>query len=243
MSDLFQIASVGLFEGKQRLEAVSENAANASLPGYRSHVVDGRSFAAALEMASSPAASGLPADLNQPPVVEVNLKQGGLMTTGRALDVAIDSDNAYFGLTDGTNTWLTRAGAFRISADGTLIGERGLRVVGTQGDVRLPSDDVVVEADGRVTSQGATVATLQLFKPGEHSTLRAATGSLLQSTSGITPAECAHLRAGALEASNSDSAHEMIGLMGLARQFEALTHVVQGYDEVLGRAIEKLGEV
>jgi flagellar basal body rod protein FlgG len=35
----------------------------------------------------------------------------------------------------------------------------------------------------------------------------------------------------------------MIGLMSIARQFESLSRVIQGYDGLFGRAIEKLAEI
>jgi flagellar basal body rod protein FlgG len=35
----------------------------------------------------------------------------------------------------------------------------------------------------------------------------------------------------------------MISAVGVSRQFEALSRVVQAYDDMLGRSIEKLAEV
>ena len=248
MSDIFQIAGVGLLEGQQRLEAISQNAASASLPGYRRHVLTGRAFGATLAAQSvpdvPPGSSASPEQAAPAPSQQVNLHPGSVIATDRALDVAIDSDSLFFGLTDGTQTWLTRSGAFRVGADGVLVGERNLHVVGAQGDVRLPGSDVTVEADGRITSQGATVAQLQLFKPTEPSSLLAAQGSLLSAPSGIDPAQGSEVRVrgGMLEASNTDAATEMLDLMTLSRQFESLSRVLQNYDEALGRVIEKLGE-
>jgi len=250
MSDIFQIAGIGLFEGKQRLEAISQNAASASLPGYRRHVVTGRAFDAALATSSASPAQApsqqapSQAPSQQAPSQQVNLHPGSMMATGRPLDVAIDPQDLFFALTDGTQTWLTRAGAFRVGEDGVLVGERDLHVIGMQGDVRLPSSDVTVEADGRITYQGATVAELQLFKPTEPSSLLAAQGSLLSAPSGMEPAQKGEVRVrgGTLEASNTDAASEMLELMTLSRQFESLSRVLQNYDEALGRVIEKLGE-
>jgi len=250
MSDIFQIDGIGLFEGKQRLEAISQNAASASLPGYRRHVVTGRAFDAALATSSASPAQApsqqapSQAPSQQAPSQQVNLHPGSMMATGRPLDVAIDPQDLFFALTDGTQTWLTRAGAFRVGEDGVVVGERDLHVIGMQGDVRLPSSDVTVEADGRITYQGATVAELQLFKPTEPSSLLAAQGSLLSAPSGMEPAQKGEVRVrgGTLEASNTDAASEMLELMTLSRQFESLSRVLQNYDEALGRVIEKLGE-
>lgn len=246
MSDIFQIASVGLLEGRQRLEAISQNAASATLPGYRRHVATAGAFDAALAgpeaATSTEVARSLPHGNLQ---FGVDLKSGAMIATGRALDVAIDAQDLFFALTDGTQTWLTRAGSFHVNEEGVLVGERGLRVVGTQGDVRLPGNDVTVEADGRITHQGLTVAALQLFQPSNQASLIASQGALLVSLEGIQPAEAGagRIRGGTLEASNTDASREMLGLVAISRQFESLSRVLQGYDEALGRAIQKLGEV
>jgi flagellar basal body rod protein FlgG len=245
VSDIFQIAAVGMLEGKERLEAISQNAANASLPGYRRQVVSGHSFnAALLNAAPTDSASLATIDTTQRIAHQVNLRRGATLSTGRALDVSIDPDDLFFALTDGTHTWLTRGGAFRIDDGGVLVGERGLRVVGTQGgDVHLPSSDVQVEADGKITHQGETVAALQLFRPAAGSSLFAASGALLEAPAGVEPAEqsAVRMRGGMLEASNTDNTREMLGLIELSRQFEGLSRVLQSYDEMLGRAIEKIG--
>jgi len=240
MSDIFQIAGIGMLAGQQRLEAISLNAASASQPGYRRRVaLLGRAFEATLAApptATSGAATGSSA---------VDLRPGAMTATGRALDMAIDGDAVFFGLTDGTHTWLTRAGSFRLDETGVLVGERGLRVIGMQGDVRLPGTDVEVSADGHITRQGASIAALQFFQPNDRASLQAAQGSLLVAPGGVRTAEAgqARLRSGALEASNTDATREMLDLMSLSRQFESLGRIVQGYDDVLGRAIQKLGEI
>jgi len=235
MTDIYQIASIGMQDANLRVDTISQNAASASANGYRRHVVSGRPFAAAFDGA----------DVVGPTQSAVDLRPGGLILTGRALDVAVESDNLFFALTDGTQTWLTRAGAFRLNDDGVLVGERGLRVVGPDGDVRLPGGEVVVEADGRITQQGTAVGALQLFRPTDRASVMAAAGTLLTAASGIEPvdAESGRVRSGALEGSNTQVSDEMVGLMSIARQFEALGRVVQGYDAVLQRAIEKLAEI
>jgi flagellar basal-body rod protein FlgF len=228
MSDIFQIANIGLIDARQRVEAVSMNAASASLTGYRRHVVAGRSFDAALA------------------AQQVDLTPGALVATSRPLDLAVETDGAFFALTDGTQTWLTRAGQFRLNEDGMLVGERGLHVIGAQGDIRLPGTDLLqVGADGRITHDGVVVGTVQLFKPLDRAALQAAAGSLLLAPAGAEPlaAEAVRIRSGALEASNTDAGREMLSLMTLSRQFESLSRVLQSYDDLLGRTIQKLGEL
>lgn len=250
MSDVFQIASIGLQQSKERLDAISLNAASASLTGYRRHVVTGRAFTTELTAAdapvqSDPSVAATSMDLNGRLLQQVDLRRGGIVATGRALDVAIETDDLFFALTDGTQTWLTRAGSFRVDDAGLLVGERGLRVVGAQGEMRLPGSGVEVAADGRISHQGVVVGALLLFRPNDRASLQAAEGSLLLAPGGAQPAEASaqRVRSGALEASNTDASREMLGLVALSRQFESLSRVVQGYDELLGRTIQKLGEM
>lgn len=249
MSDIFQVANIGMLDAAQRLEAISMNAASGSLNGYRRRVVVASRFDAALaaggsvEPTSILAVSASAADggVRRLPHL-VNLQAGAMISTGRALDLAIEGDSEFFALTDGLDVWLTRAGAFRLNEEGVLVGEGGLRVVGAQGDVQLPGTDVVVQPDGRVTYDGVVIAALQLFEPNDRMSLQAASGALLAAPGGIHPAESGRVRSGVIEASNTDAGREMIGLLALTRQFEGLTRILQGYDDVLGRLIQQVGE-
>lgn len=243
MSDLYTIASIGLLDGQQRLDAIAHNAASASVPGFKRQVAAQRSFAGDLARGETgPAAPSAP---STPAASRVDLRAGPMAATGRALDVAIESSDLFFALSDGSQTWLSRAGAFHVDANGLLVGERGLRVQGTAGDIRLDNADVEIRADGQIVRDGVTVAALQLFSPAERATLAPAGGALLSTDAGLLPAEAGsvRLRGGALEGSNAGSGTEMVDLLALSRQFESLIRVTQGYDELLGRTIQKLGEV
>lgn len=240
MSDLYTIASIGLLDGQQRLDAIAHNAASASVPGFKRQVAAQRSFAS--DLARGDAGAAAPSTAAP---ARVDLRAGPMAVTGRALDVAIESSDLFFALSDGSQTWLSRAGAFHVDADGLLVGERGLRVQGTAGDIRLDNADVEIHADGQIVRDGVTVAALQLFSPAERTTLAPAGGALLATPAGVLPAEAGavRLRSGALEGSNAGSGTEMVDLLALSRQFESLIRVTQGYDELLGRTIQKLGEV
>lgn len=253
MSDIYRIAGIGLLDARQRLETISLNVASSSVHGYRRHVVAGSAFPATLAAAdaASPADDATDTTAAQfagaatAPVHGVDLQRGALVSTDRALDLAIEADDLFFALTDGTQTWLTRAGAFRVDEQGVLIGEGDLRVAGAQGDVRLPGSDVAVASDGRIIHEGLTVGAVQLFRAIEPASLQPVRGSLLAAPKGMQPAEPgeARIRSGALEAANTDASREMLGLIAVSRQFEGITRILQGYDELLGRAIQKLGEV
>ena len=243
MNDLYGIARIGFDQCRHRLEAIGLNAANAARPGYR------RQFA--LDVAAAPAASGgvgarttsaaSAGEGGRP----VDLRPGAPMGTGRALDLAIENEELFFALTDGERTWLTRAASFRLDAEGVLVGERGLRVVGRDGEIRLDGEDVEIRRDGQIVRDGIVLGALQLFRPNDRSSLRSAGGALLSAASGEHAVEAGNgrLRSGFLEGSNAEPARDLVELVALTRQFESLARVTQGYDELLGRAIQQLGAV
>lgn len=245
MSDIYSITAAALADGRQRLETTSLNAASSTLPGYRRQVPLSRPFQIDPQGAASATAAGRREAPSPSASAGVDLRPGQLISTGRALDLSIEGDNLFFGLTDGQQVWLTRAGSFHLSADGRLIGERGLRVLGTDGELRLDSADVEVAADGRILHDGQVVASIQLFRADEPLAVRAAGGSLLQAGGGFHAAEggTGRLRSGALEGSNAQATQVMFDLMTVSRQYESLVRVTQHYDELLGRTIQKLGEV
>lgn len=249
MSDIAHIAAIGMLQVQERLQAICVNAASATLPGYRRQVALVRDFAAAFATPPAKAAMessgevGLSASSHSMARL-VDLRPASATLTARALDVAIEADDLFFALTDGEQTWLTRNGAFRLDESGVLVGERGLRVVGAAGDIHLPTAEVTIDAGGRILHEGLVVGALQLFGVTDRAAIEPSSGALLRASDGVFAAdpELLRVRAGRLESSNTDVAREMIGVTALARQYEGLSRVLQGYDEALGRAIQKLSE-
>ena len=69
-------------------------------------------------------------------------------------------------------------------------------------------------------------------------------GLYQQGSAQIAPADGeARVRQGYLENSNVDSTAEMVGLIESMRHFEAAQKIIQGYDDMLEKAIRKLGEL
>jgi flagellar basal body rod protein FlgG len=239
MSDIYAITGVGLIDGQRRLETISGNAAHATTPGFRRQVAAshgaGQPFEAALADGSASKGHTAPG---------VDLREGQLMMTGRSLDVAIDGKDGFFGLSDGRRIWLTRAGSFRLAANGALVGEGGMRVQGIHGDITLDSADVEVRPNGQIVRDGGVLATLRLFKPSSQGALESGPGSLLMDKGGTEHYDGpVRLRSGHVESSNSAANTEVLSLLALTRQYESLVRLTQGYDDVLGRTIQRLGEI
>jgi flagellar basal-body rod protein FlgG len=120
-------------------------------------------------------------------------------------------------------------------------------VTGVQGDIK-PGGSVNVSIDGagRVTVNGEQVGQLRVVKPAADAEVTSEDGVLFavagDQFDDVEPGQRT-VRAGFLEASNTSSLQEMLGVMAGTRHYESLIRLVQGYDEALGKAIQKLGEV
>ncbi len=243
MTDLFAITQIGLQHGSQRLATLSSNAAHASVPGHKRQMLRSTvPFATHLDATS---ASADLAPVVGEAVRGLDLRPGALRETGRALDAAVDGAGVYFGLTDGQTTYLTRGGRFSVDASGFLAGEQGLRVLGTQGEIRLQAGaDVSIRPNGEIVQRGEVQAVLQLLRPAEGVDLAPLSGALMQAEGALDLQDPVmnSIKPSTLEASNAGGPQEMTGLMTTARQFESLVRITQGYDDVLGRFIQKMGE-
>lgn len=246
MTDLLSIVSVALQADQRRLEQTSLNAANASTPGYRRGGVASVAFGEMMARAEQTDTSSKPW-LPSAPVLQrtIDFTPAALMQTGRPLDVAVEGEG-FIALTDGQRRWLTRAAALSVAPTGELVGPRGLRVLSNAGDLRPGSEqDVTIQADGTVQAGGRSIGRIQILQPADAQTMTTHDGVLFEISEQVTESAVgkAVLRPGFLESSNTNHLKEVLGVMEMVRHFESLIRLAQGYDEVIGRTIQKLGEV
>jgi flagellar basal body rod protein FlgG len=250
MSDLMSLAVSALRADQARLEQTSLNAANATTPGYRRATLVAIDFQdllpASTNMTPAGTARPTPSLLRMPTLVQGrDTTPAAIQPTGRPLDVALEGP-AYMVLTQGDQTWLTRLGALQVDTDGYLVGHRGLRVQGQQGDIQLESaQGLSIDAQGDIWRDGQAIARLKLLKPTPEAKLASSDGIALRADTQYLDGTQTDtkVRSGFLEASNAQGAQDMLGLIETVRRFESLVRLVQGYDEILGRTIQKLGDI
>lgn len=222
MSEALQAISRSLSDDVRALAAISHNVANLNTPGFRG----------TRAVASFDLAAGIH--------TVIDLRNGGLSTTARPLDLALQGRGFFTVERDG-QVLLMRAGTFRVDADGRLSTIAGDRVLGTAGPIALPEGEVTVAADGTVRAAGREVARLQLVDVLEPSQLRQMGNGLFSFEGALVPAT-AQVIQGALERSNVEPGDEMLRLMETMRHAESVQRAMSMYDKVLDVGINKLGE-
>ncbi|MCB9888397.1 MAG: flagellar hook-basal body complex protein [Planctomycetes bacterium] len=153
----------GLRAHSRYIDVIGNNLANVSTPGFWSSRA---TFSDILSFTISPG-SGPNGNFggNNPTQIglgvgvasiDLTTTQGTFQDTSRPLDVALQG-KGFFTLTDGSQTFYTRAGAFGIDANRNLVDVRtGLRVVSSSGSsIDVPvTDTLPPKATSRVAFEG-----------------------------------------------------------------------------------------
>ncbi len=257
MTDVLAISLASMQQEMSRLDQISSNMANASTPAYKRQVamsapVVDSGFATAMQ-AQRLSAAGTPT-LPATGVPAANWVQsddspGTLKATKQPLDVAL-TGHGYFEVETKQGLAYTRQGNWQLDARGRLVTARGDAVMGTGGEIVLSSLSVRIDAKGQVfagadDANASPVAQLKVVRFDDPLRLLRISDGLV--TSPDRPVQLSdsdiEIRQGYLENSNVNSAREMVQLIQSMRHFEAMQKVATTYDDMLGGAIRKLGDL
>lgn len=214
--------------------------------------------------------SGLGHDSPAAQIAYVDQRPGSLKITSQSLDLAILGEG-YFEVSTSNGPAYTRQGDFRLDNRGRLTTAQGIPVVGTRGEIFISHANPRIDESGNVfeISRSAHSSSPQPLMPGvgipptgevsssqligqikvvkferEASLLRIGGGLLTSTEPPIMLAEAdVQIRQGSLENSNVSLAQEMVQMIQTMRHFESMQRAIIGYDEMLGGAIRKLGDL
>ena len=161
MGSTFSVALTGLNADKTALDVVGNNLANLNTVGFKDVSTEFTDLIAqAIGQGNSQVGEGV-----SPPMTERQFLQGSIQLTQGAFDAAIQG-NGFFVVRDGAGSTLyTRAGNFKLAADGTLLTATGEKVQGwTAANGVLNTTgaigNIVVPTSALVTPSATTQFTL-----------------------------------------------------------------------------------
>lgn len=249
MQPILAVMLDALHADAARLERTGANLVNASTPGYQREVVVATSRGAAGTAAAPDFAQWMasaPSPLvSATPVLRTlaDTRPGRLAATERPLDVAL-AGPGLFEVTTPDGPAYTRRGDFGLDAKGRLVHTSGHPVAGVEGDIVPGPAGGRIDEQGRVHAGGRVVGRLKVVELPAESPRRPLGAGLFAAdapTRSLAEADV-NLQPGHLERANVNAAHEMVQLMQTMRHFESISRLLQGYDEMLGGAIRRLGE-
>jgi flagellar basal-body rod protein FlgF len=202
---------------------VANNLANASTTGFREDLHNFRSMPSV--------ANGLESRVFvQSERPGYNLDEGGLITTGNPLDIAIKGKGwIAVSRPDGSEGY-TRAGDLRVNPNGLLENGAGYPVMGDGGPIAIPPvQKMSIAADGTISivALGAPATAVQaldrikLVNPASDN-LRKGTDGLFETIDGAPAVADANVNiiSETLEGSNVNAISQLTDMIALSRQFE-----------------------
>jgi flagellar basal-body rod protein FlgG len=247
-------AATGMEAQQLKMDVTANNLANASTTGFKkvraefedllSETIRG---AAAPDPRGGTPATPLQVGLGvRTGSTTRSFAQGELVQTHAPLDLAIEGDGFFRVVRPGGEPGYTRAGAFRVDANGRLVTSRG-DVVDPELSIPLDAIQVDVRADGTVLAKvpgrdvPEEVGRIELVTFPNPGGLEAIGGNLYQATAAtgepipVAPGEqgAGTLAQGYLEGANVKAVEEMIGMIATQRAYELNSKVIQTADQML----------
>ncbi len=243
MDKMLYIAASGAKQSLRGIALKSNNLANANTTGFKADIAQARSMQAFGE--------GLPTRVfAMQERAGTNTAAGGLVTTGRELDISM-SDNGWLSVMDESgNEAYTKAGTLNIASNGMLMTSHGRRVIGEGGPIILPIpiEKIEFSEDGtiQVRPQGApanfmeTVDRLKVIEAdgkqlekGNDGLFRPKQDALVNELCGFCDVSPnVKVYSGTLEMSNVNPVHEMVDMIGHQRQFELQVKLMKTAEEI-----------
>ncbi len=233
------VALSGLRARADHLDRLASDIANAGTSGYKAE----RGTTSAAERPAFDRMLQSAIDVAPGPE-RYDFRNGSIASTGRELDAALEGPGFFVVQTDAGPRY-TRNGHFERAADGTLVTEDGLAVLGEKGPISLGTGALKIDEDGTIRS-GATVSgKLQVVTFADDTALGREGNSRFRATDAARPAPAkgTAIRGGSLEKSNVSMVERIAELTEVTRTFEALQKGVSMLmNDIDGRAITELGK-
>jgi len=233
----------GAVAREQAISNIASNLANVSTTGFKK---DRISFAALLRGAKQTGqAQGI--NYNRIRTIGTDFSQGGMQTTDRPLDVAIDGPG-FFKVQKDNQIFYTRAGRLMLDNNGTIKTEDGCTVLGAGGGpLQLDTTqgkEIVIAETGEISVNGEqSGGQLQVFAVEDQEQLVKVGHALYKlAKGGDQPLPEFRLLQGNLEASNVNMMEEMTAMIASQRTFEAHTKMIESYSR-LSEKQDELGSI
>lgn len=172
-----------------------------------------------------------------------DFEAGAISLTQNTFDVAIEGEG-FFVVGDPEGERYTRNGAFHLDATGQLVTADGRPVMGDGGPLVFTADDgdVTIAEDGTVSTELGVKGRLRVVRFEDPQTLERVGDNLFAGEAPLA-AESVRVQQGAIEKSNVSGVVEMTRMIEVTRNYTTVSKMLSDGDELLRKAIERLGSV
>lgn len=250
-------SATGMVAQQLNIDVISNNLANVNTTGFKKSraefedlMYQTMKIAGAITEGDNSLPVGIQVGMGvRPTAVHKFFTQGDFQNTGNPLDVAIEGDGFFLVDVNGEEMY-TRAGAFKLNQDGTVVTANGYIL---QPEFAVPENakNISISASGHIAAldaQGNEIAGAEiplyvfinpagldargrnLYTPTD------ASGAALEGVPGQD--NFGTLAQGFLEMSNVEVVDEMVNMIVGQRAYEANSKAIQTSDTMLGTAVQ-----
>lgn len=226
-------AAAGMAAQQERLDALSNDVANANTAGYKSVRVGFRDL---VYQPDGPGgvATGAGAAAT---TIGRSFEEGSMQQTGQPFDLAINGEGYFQVQLPSGQLALTRQGSLSPDVTGQLVTPTGARLVPPVRVPRgTPGSAVQIAANGTVTASGRRVGRIQLLTVASPTGLQAIGDnnySVTAQSGPARPAAGATLQQGTLESSDVDLTDTMTDMLDTQRSYSMTSKAIQMQDQMM----------
>lgn len=237
-------ASSAMDAATRRHELISQNLANAQMPGYRRQSVLHSSretrFDEAMRDALQFESHGVTSDK-----ISTDFTPGAMERTGNPLDMAIQGQG-FFVVEGPGGPLYTRNGAFQLDSEGRLVTADQLAVQGSSGEIMLPPNTSVssltVGTDGTLYADSGEIGKLQIVNFSDPQKLEAKGVTLYAAPGDMPPNDIsATVFQNTRERSNVSPIQELVDLIAAQRQQEAAQRSMIAISDAVSKNVNVQG--
>ena len=230
-------AATAMDAAQKSHEVIATDLAHVGVPGYRGTTVTFKNFEEEYKATMGEgAAQGHGVVIDE---LHTNFSSGPIQQTGRKLDVAI-AGNGFFELSGDNGQTYTRNGVFFLSSEGVMVNSNGEKVMGENGEIRIPApygeSAIEISTEGQVSTAGTIHGKLKIVEFADTSQLVRASTTSFRAPAGVVPeASTSRIHQGGREQSNVSPVEQLVQLIVNMRQQEAAKQSITKLDESIGR--------
>lgn len=251
MNHILGIGRSGLNSTQRKMDAISDDLANANTPGYKRKEVNFKELLlnniSNNEVILSDNVNNVAINAGaKSDVSTVNFQQGTLLSSSETFNMAI-SGKGFFGVRGNEgNLMLTRNGAFHVNEDGSITDDSGYPLdLNIEVDYsQWPTSGISISNSGRITvTEGGgeiTLGNIILYAPENNDTLTSlGEGRYMPSenvslyNSQTDPEIFGTITQNMLEASNVDMAKSLVEMITTQRTYEMNSRIVSSTDQIM----------
>lgn len=235
----------GSLSALDRLDALTNNLANASTPGFKAQLLVQRS--AHGKAGQAPGRVATPFNHAE---LQTDFSQGPLERDGSTYHLALSGKGFFVVDAGSSGQLLTRRGSFTLDKQGYLVNAENQRVQGDGGDIQLgdaaQNGPIEIGNDGTIQQGLNRLGKVRVVNVPDLQQLDRAAGSAFTpggQTVSDAPDGTYDVQQGALESTNASPVTNLVALIETMRGFEAYMTATQRLDQVNDKVITDVARV